>query len=100
MVGNPGQSALFIVSVSMNQRDQKLLEKQLRWLRPSQRAGTMASAIVAVFVGGITLCGLTLSGVLFARESDPIINAASDLIISNAFSEEAPPRTFQTLLSE
>jgi len=51
---------------SMNRRDQELLDKQFRWLRPSPRNnGVMVLVVVGVFFSGIAL-----GGSVFARESD------------------------------
>jgi hypothetical protein len=57
----------------MDQRDQELLDKQLRLLRPPRNDGTMILMLVAVF-----LAGLTLGGVLIARESEPMRIASND----------------------
>jgi hypothetical protein len=51
----------------MDQRDQELLDKQLRSVSPSPRNdGVMMMAIVGVFFAGVTL-----GGVLFANENEP-----------------------------
>jgi hypothetical protein len=55
------------MGVSMNQREQELLSKQLGWLSPSPRSeGVMVFAIVVAFVAGIIL------GALFLHQSNPI----------------------------
>ncbi len=49
----------------MDQRDQELLDKQFRWLRPSLRNDSiMVLTLVAVCLGGITLGGAFLAHAL------------------------------------
>ena len=49
----------------MDPQDQKLLDKQLRYLRvPSRRDGVVIAAIVAVFIGGIIIGGIIIGGAL------------------------------------
>lgn len=70
----------------MDQRDQALLDKQLRWLKPSPRNdGTMMLAIVAVFFAGITLGGL-----LSEHQGAPLQLTSNDAAISTS-SDAAPP---------
>ena len=57
----------------MDQRDQELLDKQLRAVRRPRNDGTMILMLVAVF-----FAGLTLGGVLIARESEPMRIASND----------------------
>jgi len=84
------------MGVSMDQRDQELLDKQFRWLRPSPRNdGVMVLAIVAAFVAGITF-----GGALFAHESDPAQIVSNDAMAAIFPPNGAPPRAFQTQLSE
>jgi hypothetical protein len=62
------------MSDTMNQRDQELLNKQFRWLRPSPRNdGVMVLAIVTVF-----FIGIALGGTVFAHEGDPMRIASND----------------------
>jgi len=59
----------------MNQRDQELLEKQLRQLNPSVRSdGVMILATVAVFFSG-----MALGGFLFAHQNEPVQIASNDV---------------------
>ena len=58
----------------MDQRDQELLDKQLRQLNPSPRSDSvMMLAILAVF-----FAGMALGGFLFAYESEPVQIALND----------------------
>lgn len=50
----------------MDQRDQELLEKQLRRISPKRSDDIMILALVAAFFGGIAL-----GGILFAHEEEP-----------------------------
>ena len=69
-----------VVNVSMNQREQELLSKQLRWLSPSPRSeGVMVFAIVAAFVAGIIL------GALFLHQSDPMPSNSAMAAISHPY---------------
>ena len=81
----------------MNQRDQELLDKQLRWLNPAPRnAGVMVVAIVAIFCVGIAL-----GDSLFAHESDPMNIVSNDHAMAAFYpSVGAPPRVVHTQLSE
>jgi hypothetical protein len=46
------------MEATMNRRDQELLDKQFRWLRPEPRhEGVMIVALVAVFLAGIAVGG-------------------------------------------
>jgi hypothetical protein len=80
------------MGVSMNQREQDLLDKQLRWLSPTPRNDcVMILAIVAAFVAG------TILGALFLHQSDPM------QIVSNsamAATPDSPGRAATTQLSE
>ena len=92
----PAVCTRFIMGVPMNQRDQELLDKQLRWLRPSPpNAGVMVLAIVAVFVAGITL-----GGTVFAHESDPMQIVSNDATAAIYAVKDAPLGAVQTQLSE
>jgi hypothetical protein len=65
-------------NLKMDQRDQELLDKQLRSVSPSPRNdGVMILAIVAVFFAGITL-----GGILFAPENGSTQIASNDAAIS------------------
>lgn len=58
----------------MDQRDQELLDKQLRGINPSPRNdGVLILAIVAVF-----LAGIILGGFLSAYKSEPMQIASND----------------------
>ncbi len=58
----------------MDQRDQELLDKQLRLLVPSPpRSGLLMLAIVGVFLGGIAVGGL-----IFANKTEPPVQTASN----------------------
>jgi hypothetical protein len=58
----------------MNQRDQELLDKQLRHLNPYRRSDSiMMLAIPAVF-----FAGMALGSFLFAYESQPLQIALND----------------------
>jgi len=92
----PAVCARFIMGVSMDQRDQELLDKQFRWLKPPPRnAGVMGLAIVAVFVGGIAL-----GGTIFAHESAPMQIVSNNAMATISAPNAAPPREFQTRLSQ
>jgi hypothetical protein len=58
----------------MDQRDQELLDKQLRQLNPSPRSdGVLILAMLAVFC-----IGVALGGFLFAYKSEPVQIALND----------------------
>jgi hypothetical protein len=58
----------------MDQRDQELLDKQLRQLNPSPRSDSvMMLAILAVFFAGVVI-----GGFLFAYKSEPLQIALND----------------------
>jgi hypothetical protein len=75
----------------MDQRDQELLDKQLRGLNPSPRNdGVMVLAFFAVF-----LAGATLGGFLFAYKSEPTQIASNDATPAIFLPSGAPPMTRQ-----
>jgi hypothetical protein len=51
----------------MDQRDQELLDKQMRRLSPPRNDGAIAMMLAAMF-----LVGISLGGFLSAHESEPI----------------------------
>jgi hypothetical protein len=51
----------------MNRRDQELLDKQMRRLRPPRNDGVIVVLLAAMF-----LVGMTLGGVVSAQKSEPI----------------------------
>jgi hypothetical protein len=51
----------------MDQRDQELLDKQMRRLSPPRNDGAIAMMLAAMF-----LVGMALGGFLSAHESEPI----------------------------
>jgi hypothetical protein len=57
----------------MNQRDQELLDKQLRRLNPPRSDGVMILAILAVF-----FAGMALGGFLFPYKSEAMPIASND----------------------
>jgi hypothetical protein len=75
---------------TMNKRDQELLNKQFRWLRPSPRnEGVMVLAIVGVF-----FVGIALGGTVFAHENAPM-QIASNAALAKSFPPDgAAPRPF------
>jgi hypothetical protein len=60
----------------MDQRDQKLLEKQLGRLNPAPRP----DGVIILMVAATFFAGLTLGGVLFARQSEPLTSNAATVI--------------------
>jgi hypothetical protein len=71
----------------MNQRDQELLDKQLRGLNPSPRSdGVMALAVLAVF-----FAGMALGGSLFTYKSEPVQIASNDATLAVSLPNGAPP---------
>jgi hypothetical protein len=63
----------------MNQRDQELLDKQMRRFGPAPRNdGTMTLALVAVF-----LAGMTVGTFAFAYKGGPVRVAANGVIATN-----------------
>jgi hypothetical protein len=68
----------------MDQRDQELLDKQLRGLRPPRNDGVMILMVVAVF-----FAGMTLGGVLFAHEK-PMRIASNDATAAIFLPNDAP----------
>jgi hypothetical protein len=70
----------------MDQRDQELLDKQLRRLNPSPRSeGVMVLAVLTVF-----FTGMAFGGFLFAYKSEPMRIAANDGIPAMSFLNGAP----------
>ena len=57
----------------MEQRDWELLDKQMRGLSPPRNDAIMVLTLAAVF-----FAGMTLGGLLFPRESEPMQIASSD----------------------
>jgi hypothetical protein len=58
----------------MDQRDQELLDKQLRRLSPSPRNdGVMIFTFVVMF-----LAGVTLGSILFSHQREPMQTASND----------------------
>jgi hypothetical protein len=71
----------------MDQRDQELLDKQLRRLTPTPRNdGVMVLAILAVFFGG-----MALGGFVVAYKSQPTRFAANNAPSAMSFPTGAPP---------
>ena len=58
----------------MNQRDQELLDKQMRWLGPPRNDG----AIAVMLAAAMFLVGMALGSVLSAHQSEPIQIASID----------------------
>jgi len=80
----------------MDQREQELLDKQLRWLSPSPRNDrVIVLATVAAF-----LAGVTLGGALFAHEGHPMQIVSNSAMAAISPTNGAPPRAFQTQLSK
>jgi hypothetical protein len=69
----------------MDQRDQELLNKQLRGLSPPRNDGVMILMVVAVF-----FAGMTLGGILFAREKSMRI-ASNEATAAIFLPNGAPP---------
>jgi hypothetical protein len=77
----------------MNQRDQELLDKQLRHLNPYPRNdGVMMLAIVAVF-----FAGMALGNFLFAYEGQPLQIASNDAMLATSVPNGTPPTTLRWL---
>jgi hypothetical protein len=72
----------------MGQRDQKLLDKQLRRLNPPRSDGVMILAILAVF-----FAGMALGGFLFPYKSEPMLIASNDATPAILLPNGAPPTT-------
>ena len=72
----------------MEQRDQELLDKQLRRLNPPRSDGVMILAILAVF-----FAGMALGGFLFAYKSEPMQIASTDATPAIPFPNGAPLTT-------
>ena len=72
----------------MDQRDQELLDKQLRQLNPSPRSDSvMMLAILTVF-----FAGMALGGFLFAYKSEPPVQIAwNDAAPAISLSNGTPP---------
>jgi hypothetical protein len=80
---------LVMGSLKMDQRDQELLDKQLRRLNPSPRNdGVIVLAILAVFFAGITL-----GGFLSAYKSEPMQIASNDATPAISIPNVPPPIT-------
>jgi hypothetical protein len=73
----------------MNQRDQELLDKQLRGLSLSPRNdGVMVLAVLVVF-----FAGMTLGGFLSAYKNEPMQIASNDAAPAIFLPNGAPPTT-------
>jgi hypothetical protein len=73
----------------MDQRDQELLDKQLRGLNPSPRNdGVMVLAVLAVF-----FAGMTLGSFLSAYKSEPMQLASNDATPAIFLLNGVPPTT-------
>jgi hypothetical protein len=73
----------------MDQRDQELLDKQLRGLNPSPRNdGVMVLAVLAVFFSG-----MTLGSFLSAYKSEPMQLASNDATPAISLLNGVPPTT-------
>jgi hypothetical protein len=73
----------------MNRRDQELLDKQLWGVSPRspvERTGALGLALVAAFLGGVSL-----GGFLFAHTSNQMQMTAYDGTITHARSNGSPP---------
>jgi hypothetical protein len=73
----------------MNRRDQELLDKQLWGVSPRspvERTGALGLALVAAFLGGVSL-----GGFLFAHTSNQMQMTAHDATIAHARSNGSPP---------
>ena len=57
----------------MNQRDRRLLDKQLRGYTQQPKDGIVILTAVAVFFAGVTL-----GGTIFSRQSDPTRTTSSN----------------------
>jgi len=73
----------------MDQREQELLDKQLRQLNPSPRGdGVVILAILAVF-----FAGMALSGFLFSYKGEPVQIASNDATPAISLPNVPPPVT-------
>jgi hypothetical protein len=73
----------------MDQRDQELLDKQLRRIAPpSRHDGVMFFAVLAVFLAGVTFGGL-----LAATRSGPTQIASNVATAANSLLNGAPAST-------
>jgi len=74
----------------MDERDQELLDKQLRRIVPSARShGVMILAILAMFFGG-----MALGGFMFGYENEP---TRTRIASNNPFPAIPAPRPLPTL---
>jgi Anti-sigma factor NepR len=77
----------------MDQRDQELLDKQLRHLNPYPRSDSvMMLAILAVF-----FAGMALGSFLFAYEGQPLQIASNDAMTATSVPNGTPPTTLRWL---
>jgi hypothetical protein len=75
----------------MNQRDQELLDKQVRHLNPYPRSDSvMMLAIVAVF-----FAGMALGNFLFAYKGQPLQIASNDAMLATSVPNGTPPMTLR-----
>ena len=74
----------------MDQRDQDLLDKQLRGLSPPRNDGIMILMVVAMF-----FAGMTFGGILFTHQSVPMRTASNDLTAAISLPNVGPPTTRQ-----
>ena len=73
----------------MDQRDQELLDKQLRQLNPSPRSdGVMVFAFLVAF-----FTGMALGGFLFTYNSEPPMQIASNDVTPQIFPPNGAPPT-------
>jgi hypothetical protein len=72
----------------MDQRDQELLDKQLRRLNPPRSDGVMILAILTV-----SFAGMALGGFLFPYKSEPMLIASNDATPAILLPNGAPPTT-------
>ena len=73
----------------MDQRDQELLDKQLRRLHPSPLSdGVMVFAFLVAF-----LTSMALGGFLFGYESEPTQIASNDVMPAISLPHGVPPTT-------
>ncbi len=83
----------------MNQRDQELLDKQLRHLNPYPRSDSvMMLAILAVFFAGMALGSFLFayeSQPLLAYESQPLQIASNDATTATSVPNGTPPTTLR-----
>ena len=66
----------------MEQRDWELLDKQMRGLSPPRNDAIMVLTLAAVF-----FAGMTLGGLLFPRQGEPMQIASSDATACDYSSE-------------